>query len=86
MVIGNFRGYIEVTGNLIYDYCCMNSILLGFIIFWTSHTGEATAPLLFEVFEGWDIVSKMREITTDNVADLFSGTSIFREKWIVWNN
>lgn len=32
----------------------------------TLHIGEATEPLIFEVFEGWGILSKLRAIKTEN--------------------
>lgn len=68
-----FKGSIKVTVNLIDTAWCIKAIILYFRIFMTPNTGESTAKLFFDVFEGWGLFLKIEETTTTTGTDVISG-------------
>ena len=64
----------------------MNSALVDFVRFHTTHIGETTATILYSVLDNWGLTAKVRAIVTDNAADIVCGINILRERLTISGN
>lgn len=74
-----YKGYLSAMLHWIDKQWMLEHVLLDFVRFSTPHKGATTSTLRFEILSNWNLLLKIRAVTTDNASDMCSAFLKFND-------